>query len=97
MVMLGLFSYVVDSMQMQSAEASARQSSAVHSYCCHLLLYCAAMNVDPHFQHHELLSRPVSWEGVKALLPQMMWAQLGTNGAACKLHMMTNVLHWCRL
>ncbi|CAL5220624.1 g2667 [Coccomyxa viridis] len=29
MVMLGLFSYVVDSMQMQSAEASARQSSKV--------------------------------------------------------------------
>ena len=29
MLMLGLFSYVVDSMQMQSAEASARQSSMV--------------------------------------------------------------------
>ena len=29
MVMLGLFSYVVDSMQMQTAEASTRQSSMV--------------------------------------------------------------------
>ena len=36
MVMLGLFSYVVDSMQMQSAEASARQSSKVYSCCCQL-------------------------------------------------------------
>ena len=34
MVMLGLFSYVVDSMQMQSAEASSKQTarvSCVHS------------------------------------------------------------------
>ena len=37
MVMLGLFSYVVDSMQMQSAEASSKQAAEVgciHSPCC---------------------------------------------------------------
>ena len=38
MVMLGLFSYVVDSMQMQSAEASARRSAKVSCCSAHAML-----------------------------------------------------------
>ena len=37
MVMLGLFSYVVDSMQMQSAEASSKQAATVGCFDSPLL------------------------------------------------------------
>ena len=41
MVMLGLFSYVVDSMQMQSAEASSKQAARVR--CIHFPLLTGRM------------------------------------------------------
>ena len=51
MVMLGLFSYVVDSMQMSSAEASARQSSKVCSCCCQFMLHGSTWHVYLQCQH----------------------------------------------